>query len=194
MNVFSDRSEGFVPRHGERSNHSRIITSRAWPLATTTRVRCSFHRFARKRHGAFPHSFLLPRIAPSRVSIVWKPPSTIRMRASRKSGSPILPICVPKRVTRKHADSELGSIYDVKRGTCFEASATVPESADICPNCGNHHTRIVGQSGRPPVVHRHCDDCELVFTRPLDYEDEHRNTTVSGSKVAGLSTSGRRSR
>jgi hypothetical protein len=37
-----------------------------------------------------------------------------------------------------------------------------------CPICGSHRTRIVGQSGNPPVVHRECQTCGHLFSRPLD--------------------------
>jgi tRNA(Ile2) C34 agmatinyltransferase TiaS len=36
-----------------------------------------------------------------------------------------------------------------------------------CPKCGNH-TRIVGQSGTPPVMYYRCEVCGHIFGRPLD--------------------------
>jgi hypothetical protein len=38
---------------------------------------------------------------------------------------------------------------------------------NVCPKCDSHRTRIVGQSGKPPLVHRKCEDCEHVFSCPL---------------------------
>jgi hypothetical protein len=41
-----------------------------------------------------------------------------------------------------------------------------PQLAAACPKCGTHRTRIVGQSGEPPVVYRRCEVCEHVFVHP----------------------------
>jgi hypothetical protein len=43
-----------------------------------------------------------------------------------------------------------------------------PTSRPECPKCTTHRVRIVGQSGRPPIVFFRCDACEYVFSRPLD--------------------------
>lgn len=40
----------------------------------------------------------------------------------------------------------------------------------VCPKCGSHRTRIVGQSGKPPIVHYRCEDCGHVFSRARDDE------------------------
>jgi hypothetical protein len=34
--------------------------------------------------------------------------------------------------------------------------------------CGSLHTRIVGQSGKPPVIHRRCEDCGCLSSRLFD--------------------------
>jgi hypothetical protein len=36
-----------------------------------------------------------------------------------------------------------------------------------CSMCGSPHTRIVGQSGAPPLIHRQCDRCGQLFSRTL---------------------------
>jgi hypothetical protein len=38
----------------------------------------------------------------------------------------------------------------------------------VCVSCGSVHTRIVGQSGWPPTIHRRCEDCGHVSSRQLD--------------------------
>jgi transposase-like protein len=40
-----------------------------------------------------------------------------------------------------------------------------PKPPPVCPKCGNKRTRIVGQSGEPPLVHYRCEDCGHVFSR-----------------------------
>ena len=42
-----------------------------------------------------------------------------------------------------------------------------PKLPPVCPKCESHRTRIVGQSGNPPLIHRRCEACEHVFFRPL---------------------------
>ena len=51
------------------------------------------------------------------------------------------------------------------------------ESSPLCPKCGSHRTRIVGQSGNPPVTHYRCQACKYVFSHPLgDWSPPDRAT------------------
>jgi hypothetical protein len=43
-----------------------------------------------------------------------------------------------------------------------------PPATSVCASCGSLHTRIVGQSGWPPMIHRRCEDCGHVSSRQLD--------------------------
>jgi len=43
-----------------------------------------------------------------------------------------------------------------------------PPPANGCVQCGSLHTRIVGQSGKPPVIHRRCEDCGHLSSRLFD--------------------------
>ena len=42
-----------------------------------------------------------------------------------------------------------------------------PKLPPLCTKCGSERTRIVGQSGNPPLVYYRCEACEYVFSRPL---------------------------
>ena len=44
---------------------------------------------------------------------------------------------------------------------------SLPSASPLCPKCRSDRTRIVGQSGNPPLVHRRCEACEYVFSTPL---------------------------
>jgi len=46
-------------------------------------------------------------------------------------------------------------------------AARNPNLPPACPACATYRTRIVGQSGEPPLVHYRCEACEDVFSRPL---------------------------
>ena len=51
----------------------------------------------------------------------------------------------------------------------MEPPARVQEDArHVCVKCGSPRTRIIGQSGEPPLVHYRCEGCECVFSHPLD--------------------------
>ena len=43
-----------------------------------------------------------------------------------------------------------------------------PFATSVCTSCGSVHTRIVGQSGWPPLIHRRCENCGHVSSRQLD--------------------------
>ena len=45
------------------------------------------------------------------------------------------------------------------------ANSSTQKLPPSCPQCRGHRTRIVGQSGRPPVVHYRCEECGHVFSR-----------------------------
>jgi uncharacterized OB-fold protein len=36
----------------------------------------------------------------------------------------------------------------------------------VCPKCGSHRTRIIGQSAQPALVYARCDVCGHVFVPP----------------------------
>jgi hypothetical protein len=62
-------------------------------------------------------------------------------------------------------------------GKCRENFGTAIEDVQIvriesCPKCGSDETRIVGQSGEPPILHRGCQRCAHVFSRLLHDDDE----------------------
>jgi hypothetical protein len=40
-----------------------------------------------------------------------------------------------------------------------------------CPRCAGAQSRIVGQSGQQPLIHRECDSCGHVWYVALDGED-----------------------
>jgi Zn finger protein HypA/HybF involved in hydrogenase expression len=63
-----------------------------------------------------------------------------------------------------HIDTWLSSTPGLVRDEELAKSSTqkLPPS---CPQCRGHRTRIVGQSGRPPVVHYRCEQCGHVFSR-----------------------------
>lgn len=44
----------------------------------------------------------------------------------------------------------------------------------VCPACVSERTRIVGQSGVPPIVHYRCEQCGELFSRPFRDEDDSR--------------------
>jgi uncharacterized Zn finger protein len=46
-------------------------------------------------------------------------------------------------------------------------SDAYPPPPHVCTKCGGLHTRIVGQSGTPPLIHRRCEDCGHIFSRRL---------------------------
>jgi hypothetical protein len=48
------------------------------------------------------------------------------------------------------------------------SSQALPPSSNGCTKCGSARTRIVGQSGWPPLIHRRCEDCGHVSSRRLD--------------------------
>lgn len=75
----------------------------------------------------------------------------------------------PKQSMQNREANEHGGIRAATTGTLFDTTTAVepPPASDVCPKCGSHRTRIVGQSGNPPVVHRRCEDCGHVFSRPL---------------------------
>jgi hypothetical protein len=55
---------------------------------------------------------------------------------------------------------------------------------NICPKCDSHRTHIVGQSGKPPLVHRKCEDCEHVFSRPLhDGIEDQQNCPRPNARI-----------
>lgn len=43
-----------------------------------------------------------------------------------------------------------------------------PSTGTTCPKCASNRTRIVGQSGDPALIHRECQACGRVWSRPLD--------------------------
>src|SRR6266705_2454604 len=46
-----------------------------------------------------------------------------------------------------------------------------------CSKCGSHHTRIIGQSGEPSLVHYRCEACGHVFSRARGDEDAKPSRT-----------------
>ena len=46
-----------------------------------------------------------------------------------------------------------------------------PPTPQACVSCGSQHTRIVGQSGTPPVIHRRCEECGHLWSRTLEERD-----------------------
>ena len=40
-----------------------------------------------------------------------------------------------------------------------------PNLPPLCTKCDGDRTRIVGQSGVPPVIYYRCDDCTQIFGR-----------------------------
>src|SRR5262249_47764934 len=78
---------------------------------------------------------------------------------------------VPKRTVVKSA------LFVATRENRCESFGTSIEEAPIvrietCPKCGSDQTRIVGQSGEPPILHRGCQRCAHVFSRLLYDDDE----------------------
>jgi len=49
-----------------------------------------------------------------------------------------------------------------------DSSAAHRQRSAACPKCRGDRTRIVGQTSTPPLIHRRCDGCGHVFSRPLD--------------------------
>ena len=73
-------------------------------------------------------------------------------------------------------------ICAVSTGTNLSLSASVPRPSTLrppplCSTCGSHRTRVVGQSGNPPLVHYRCDDCRDVSSRALGNKNTDDDTT-----------------
>jgi hypothetical protein len=74
----------------------------------------------------------------------------------------------------------------------LKCSDVMREVLETCLACGGHRTRIIGQSGQPPVLHRRCEECGHVFSRPLDDGDDvvaaNGNTAPSIGRISGRRT------
>jgi hypothetical protein len=51
-----------------------------------------------------------------------------------------------------------------------EERPPTPQPPPACAKCATQRTRIVGQSGQPPVVHYRCEHCGHLFSRTLGEE------------------------